>query len=160
MSIGDFLKNTSKKEKILQTAIFCMSYQFFLLWVLEWKVGDFIFFLSVFTKKSLKLKNVLYYPLSGIHSSYTITFSVFHRLRLKKVRNKEAKQRWDDRHWAQKKMEEMIDRDWRIFREDYSITTKGGKIPNPIRNWKEYSLPPHILEVIEKCGYKVSLFLN
>uniref|UniRef100_A0A8C1CT72 Probable ATP-dependent RNA helicase DDX23 n=1 Tax=Cyprinus carpio carpio TaxID=630221 RepID=A0A8C1CT72_CYPCA len=75
-------------------------------------------------------------------------------LRLKKVRKKEAKQRWDDRHWSQKKMEEMIDRDWRIFREDYSITTKGGKIPNPIRNWKEYSLPPHILEVIEKCGYK------
>ncbi|XP_067227299.1 probable ATP-dependent RNA helicase DDX23 [Chanodichthys erythropterus] len=75
-------------------------------------------------------------------------------LRLKKVRKKEAKQRWDDRHWSQKKLDEMTDRDWRIFREDYSITTKGGKIPNPIRNWKEYSLPPHILEVIEKCGYK------
>ncbi|KAK6471102.1 putative ATP-dependent RNA helicase DDX23 [Huso huso] len=75
-------------------------------------------------------------------------------VRLKKVRKKEAKQRWDDRHWSQKKLEEMIDRDWRIFREDYSITTKGGKIPNPIRNWKEYPLPPHILEVIDKCGYK------
>ncbi|TRZ01175.1 hypothetical protein DNTS_011049 [Danionella cerebrum] len=75
-------------------------------------------------------------------------------LRLKKVRKKEAKQRWDDRHWSQKKLDEMTDRDWRIFREDYSITTKGGKIPNPIRTWKEYSLPPHILEVIEKCGYK------
>ncbi|XP_036386944.1 probable ATP-dependent RNA helicase DDX23 isoform X2 [Megalops cyprinoides] len=75
-------------------------------------------------------------------------------LRLKKVRKKEAKQRWDDRHWSQKKLEEMTDRDWRIFREDYSITTKGGKIPNPIRNWKEYTLPPHILEVIDKCGYK------
>ncbi|KAG7264915.1 hypothetical protein CRUP_012094 [Coryphaenoides rupestris] len=75
-------------------------------------------------------------------------------VRLKKVRKKEAKQRWDDRHWSQKKLEEMTDRDWRIFREDYSITTKGGKIPNPIRNWKEYTLPPHILEVIDKCGYK------
>ncbi|KAG9327982.1 hypothetical protein JZ751_017018 [Albula glossodonta] len=75
-------------------------------------------------------------------------------LRLKKVRKKEAKQRWDDRHWSQKKLDEMTDRDWRIFREDYSITTKGGKIPNPIRNWKEYTLPPHILEVIDKCGYK------
>lgn len=81
------------------------------------------------------------------------------RLRLKKVRKKEAKQRWDDRHWSQKKLEEMTDRDWRIFREDYSITTKGGKIPNPIRNWKEYSLPPHIVEVIDKCGYKVSYLL-
>ncbi|XP_061075756.1 probable ATP-dependent RNA helicase DDX23 [Conger conger] len=75
-------------------------------------------------------------------------------LRLKKVRKKEAKQRWDDRHWSQKKLDEMTDRDWRIFREDYSITTKGGKIPNPIRNWKEYNLPPHIVEVIDKCGYK------
>lgn len=78
------------------------------------------------------------------------------RSRLKKMRKKEAKQRWDDRHWSQKKLDEMTDRDWRIFREDYSITTKGGKIPNPIRNWKEYSLPAHILEVIDKCGYKVS----
>lgn len=74
------------------------------------------------------------------------------------MRKKEAKQRWDDRHWSQKKLDEMTDRDWRIFREDYSITTKGGKIPNPIRNWKEYELPPHILEVIDKCGYKVQLF--
>lgn len=74
------------------------------------------------------------------------------------MRKKEAKQRWDDRHWSQKKLDEMTDRDWRIFREDYSITTKGGKIPNPIRNWEEYSLPAHILEVIEKCGYKVSCF--
>lgn len=71
------------------------------------------------------------------------------------MRKKEAKQRWDDRHWSQKKLDEMTDRDWRIFREDYSITTKGGKIPNPIRNWKEYALPAHILEVIDKCGYKV-----
>ncbi|KAF3860715.1 hypothetical protein F7725_000970 [Dissostichus mawsoni] len=75
-------------------------------------------------------------------------------VRLKKMRKKEAKQRWDDRHWGQKKLEEMTDRDWRIFREDYSITTKGGKIPNPIRNWKEYSMPDHINEVIDACGYK------
>ncbi|EDL87045.1 DEAD (Asp-Glu-Ala-Asp) box polypeptide 23 (predicted), isoform CRA_a [Rattus norvegicus] len=75
--------------------------------------------------------------------------------RLRKLRKKEAKQRWDDRHWSQKKLDEMTDRDWRIFREDYSITTKGGKIPNPIRSWKDSSLPPHILEVIDKCGYKV-----
>lgn len=80
---------------------------------------------------------------------------VFFRARLRKLRKKEAKQRWDDRHWSQKKLDEMTDRDWRIFREDYSITTKGGKIPNPIRSWKDSSLPPHILEVIDKCGYKV-----
>ena len=78
------------------------------------------------------------------------------RVRLKKVWKKEAKQWWDDRHWSQKKLEEMADRDGRIFREDYSIPTKGGKIPHPIRNWKEYNLPPHIVEVIDNCGYKLS----
>uniref|UniRef100_A0A2K5LVB5 RNA helicase n=1 Tax=Cercocebus atys TaxID=9531 RepID=A0A2K5LVB5_CERAT len=74
--------------------------------------------------------------------------------RLCKLRKKEAKQLWDDRHWSQKKLDEMTDRDWRIFCEDYSITTKGGKIPNPIPSWKDSSLPPHILEVFDKCGYK------
>ena len=29
------------------------------------------------------------------------------RARLRKLRKKEAKQRWDDRHWSQKKLDEM-----------------------------------------------------
>uniref|UniRef100_A0A8K9XZT6 RNA helicase n=1 Tax=Oncorhynchus mykiss TaxID=8022 RepID=A0A8K9XZT6_ONCMY len=81
-------------------------------------------------------------------------------VRLKKVWKKEAKQWWDDRHWSQKKLEEMADRDGRIFREDYSIPTKGGKIPHPIRNWKEYNLPPHIVEVIDNCGYKQAISIG
>lgn len=48
----------------------------------------------------------------------------------------------------------MTERDWRIFREDYNITIKGGKIPNPIRNWCESGFPKEILEIIEKVGYK------
>lgn len=47
------------------------------------------------------------------------------RARLKKLQKKEDKQKWDDRHWQQKKLEEMTERDWRIFREDYNISTKG-----------------------------------
>jgi ATP-dependent RNA helicase DDX23/PRP28 len=31
----------------------------------------------------------------------------------------------DDRHWTEKKLEEMRDRDWRIFREDFSIAARG-----------------------------------
>lgn len=31
----------------------------------------------------------------------------------------------DDRHWTEKKLEEMKDRDWRIFREDFSIAARG-----------------------------------
>jgi ATP-dependent RNA helicase DDX23/PRP28 len=30
-----------------------------------------------------------------------------------------------DRHWTEKELIEMTERDWRIFREDFSISTKG-----------------------------------
>ncbi|XP_074658573.1 putative ATP-dependent RNA helicase DDX23 [Tubulanus polymorphus] len=74
--------------------------------------------------------------------------------RLKTVAKREAKQKWDDRHWMDKSLEEMIERDWRIFREDYNISTKGGRIPNPIRNWSESAVSTDILEVIDRIGYK------
>lgn len=76
------------------------------------------------------------------------------KLRLKKVKKKEDKQKWDDRHWSEKDHDEMTERDWRIFREDYNITIKGGKIPNPIRSWKEASFHQDIMEIINKVGYK------
>lgn len=47
------------------------------------------------------------------------------KVRLKKVRRREEKQLWDDRHWSEKEHPEMTERDWRIFREDYNITIKG-----------------------------------
>lgn len=75
------------------------------------------------------------------------------KVRLKKVKRKEDKQKWDDRHWSEKEADEMTERDWRIFREDYNITIKGGKIPNPIRNWTESGFPKDILDIIEKVGY-------
>lgn len=73
--------------------------------------------------------------------------------RLKKVKKREEKQRFDDRHWAEKDLEDMTERDWRIFREDYNIQIKGGNIPNPIRHWREATLPKDILDIIEKVGY-------
>uniref|UniRef100_A0A1B6CIF5 Probable ATP-dependent RNA helicase DDX23 n=2 Tax=Clastoptera arizonana TaxID=38151 RepID=A0A1B6CIF5_9HEMI len=76
------------------------------------------------------------------------------KVRLKKVKKKEEKQKWDDRHWSEKALDEMTERDWRIFREDYNITIKGGKIPDPIRSWKESGFPTEILDIIEKVGYK------
>lgn len=75
-------------------------------------------------------------------------------IRLKKIKRKEDKQKWDDRHWSQKSMDEMTERDWRIFREDFNIAIKGGRIPNPIRHWKESGLTRSILEIIEQLGYK------
>ncbi|OWF36294.1 probable ATP-dependent RNA helicase DDX23 [Mizuhopecten yessoensis] len=74
--------------------------------------------------------------------------------RVKNVAKKEAKQKWDDRHWKEKSLPEMAERDWRIFKEDYNITCKGGRIPNPIRNWKESALMKELLDVIDKIGYK------
>ncbi|XP_022902238.1 probable ATP-dependent RNA helicase DDX23 [Onthophagus taurus] len=76
------------------------------------------------------------------------------KVRLKKVRRKEEKQLWDDRHWSEKDVDEMTERDWRIFREDYNITIKGGKIPEPIRNWKESGIQKELLDIVDKVGYK------
>ena len=50
----------------------------------------------------------------------------------------------------------MADRDWRIFREDFNISTKGGRIPNPLRNWTEAPLSGDLLAVINDLGYDVS----
>lgn len=74
--------------------------------------------------------------------------------RLKIVKEKENKRKHDDRHWTEKSLEEMQERDWRIFKEDYNITCKGGRVPNPIRKWKEANLPKEILDVIDTIGYK------
>merc|ERR1719376_2026296 len=77
------------------------------------------------------------------------------KTRLKNIQRKERKRLHGDRHWSKKKKEEMTERDWRIFREDFNITTKGGSIPEPIRSWSECEdLNPSILEVINNVGYK------
>ncbi|MBW0539369.1 hypothetical protein O181_079084 [Austropuccinia psidii MF-1] len=57
-------------------------------------------------------------------------------------------------HWSQKPLGSMRDRDWRIFREDFSIAARGGNIPNPMRSWEESKLPMQILEIIDEIGYK------
>merc|ERR1719431_463783 len=74
--------------------------------------------------------------------------------RLKKLQRKEDKQKFDDRHWADKELANMTQRDWRIFREDYNISIKGGNVANPIRQWRESSIPEAILDIIDNVGYK------
>ena len=56
-------------------------------------------------------------------------------------------------HWSEKKLEHMRERDWRIFKEDFSIATKGGAIPHPMRNWDESGLPYSIMQIVEQVGY-------
>ncbi|KND94809.1 Pre-mRNA-splicing ATP-dependent RNA helicase PRP28 [Tolypocladium ophioglossoides CBS 100239] len=58
------------------------------------------------------------------------------------------------RHWSDKRLDEMRERDWRIFKEDFGIATKGGSIPNPMRDWGESGLPPRLLDIVERVGYK------
>lgn len=40
-------------------------------------------------------------------------------------RRKAAKAGLDERHWSEKPLTEMKERDWRIFREDFSIACRG-----------------------------------
>ena len=47
------------------------------------------------------------------------------RSRVKKQRDQEKQRAHDDRHWSKKSLEEMAERDWRILREDFTISTKG-----------------------------------
>lgn len=57
-------------------------------------------------------------------------------------------------HWSKKKLRDMTDRDWTIFREDYEISVKGGRVAHPIRYWRECDLPREIYDLIKKCGYQ------
>lgn len=58
------------------------------------------------------------------------------------------------KHWTEKSLNEMTERDWRILKEDFNIATRGTDIPRPIRNWKESGLPFEVLDAIEKVGYE------
>lgn len=58
-----------------------------------------------------------------------------------------------EKHWSDKKLEHMRERDWRIFKEDFNIQTKGGGIPNPMRSWGESGLPRRLLDVVDQVGY-------
>lgn len=59
----------------------------------------------------------------------------------------------DDRHWSEKPLGDMKERDWRIFREDYNISSRGGNIPLPLRSWRESAIPGPILDVVDQIGY-------
>ncbi|KAB8337138.1 hypothetical protein FH972_021442 [Carpinus fangiana] len=58
-----------------------------------------------------------------------------------------------DKHWSEKKLDQMRERDWRIFKEDFNIATKGGNIPNPMRTWDESKLHKSLLKIVDQVGY-------
>ncbi len=61
---------------------------------------------------------------------------------------KKRKRSYDNRRWSDKPRSEMTDRDWRIFREDFLISVRGGRAPQPARNWEETGLPQNMLRLV------------
>ena len=55
-------------------------------------------------------------------------------------------------------LEDMTDRDWRIFRENHDIIVRGNgvHVPDPIRHWKDVAdfVPSDIMRNIERAGFK------
>lgn len=74
-------------------------------------------------------------------------------LEMERRRKEEGGRAQLDKHWSEKKLEHMRERDWRIFKEDFNIATKGGAIPNPMRNWQEAGLPEKLMRIVEQVGY-------
>jgi ATP-dependent RNA helicase DDX23/PRP28 len=56
-------------------------------------------------------------------------------------------------HWSEKALDEMTERDWRIFREDFDIRIQGGRATLPLRNWSEANFPKEIMRAIEDVKY-------
>ncbi|KAI1621650.1 pre-mRNA-splicing ATP-dependent RNA helicase prp28 [Exophiala viscosa] len=74
-------------------------------------------------------------------------------LEMERRRKEESNRMAIDKHWSEKRLDQMRERDWRIFKEDFNIATKGGGIPNPMRNWKESNLPQRLLDIVDQVGY-------
>lgn len=75
-------------------------------------------------------------------------------LEMERRRKEDSTRSQLDKHWSEKKLEHMRERDWRIFKEDYNISTKGGSVPNPMRSWDEASLPGQVMDLVNRVGYK------
>lgn len=57
------------------------------------------------------------------------------------------------RHWSDKPLSEMTERDWRIMREDFDIRNKGGRPCNPLRSWAELTLDSRLRRALDEAGY-------
>lgn len=66
-------------------------------------------------------------------------------------RRRAAKNGIDERHWSEKPLHEMKDRDWRIFREDFSIAARGA-----CASYAPHSVSPltprQVVQYLIPCG--------
>jgi ATP-dependent RNA helicase DDX23/PRP28 len=58
------------------------------------------------------------------------------------------------KHWSDKALSEMTERDWRIFREDFDIRIQGGRATLPLRYWNEANFPDPVVKAIAAAGYE------
>nr|XP_043605891.1 DEAD-box ATP-dependent RNA helicase 21-like [Erigeron canadensis]XP_043605892.1 DEAD-box ATP-dependent RNA helicase 21-like [Erigeron canadensis]XP_043605893.1 DEAD-box ATP-dependent RNA helicase 21-like [Erigeron canadensis]XP_043605894.1 DEAD-box ATP-dependent RNA helicase 21-like [Erigeron canadensis]XP_043605895.1 DEAD-box ATP-dependent RNA helicase 21-like [Erigeron canadensis]XP_043605896.1 DEAD-box ATP-dependent RNA helicase 21-like [Erigeron canadensis]XP_043605897.1 DEAD-box ATP-d len=100
--------------------------------------------------------NVLYQakPLFG-----TGLWAGMDRIEQKKFSVKNEKQftkkdRRVDRHWSEKILGDMKERDWTIFREDFDISYRGSKVPKPMRTWVESGLSYELRKAVDRVGYR------
>ncbi|ETN38537.1 pre-mRNA-splicing ATP-dependent RNA helicase prp28 [Cyphellophora europaea CBS 101466] len=75
-------------------------------------------------------------------------------LEMERRRREQGSRTAIDKHWSEKSLTQMRERDWRIFKEDFNIATKGGGVPNPMRSWEESPLPRRLLDIVAQVGYK------
>lgn len=54
----------------------------------------------------------------------------------------------EEKHWKDKTLSEMTARDWRIMKEDYSITLRGD-VEHPLRSWEESNLPAKLQNILK-----------
>jgi len=76
------------------------------------------------------------------------------RAREQRELKRESEHSMKNRHWSEKPIEVMEERDWRIFREDFNISTRGARVPHPLRYWHEADLPEELSKAITRAGYK------
>lgn len=58
------------------------------------------------------------------------------------------------KHWSEKSREEMSDRDWRIFKEDFGISITGGSAEDPLRSWSELKDAEIVDAIVKNLKYE------
>ncbi|KAL0914990.1 hypothetical protein M5K25_015385 [Dendrobium thyrsiflorum] len=60
------------------------------------------------------------------------------------------------KHCSEKTLEDMIERDWRVFHENCNIFYQESRIPLPMHKWSQSKLSTKLLKEVEKAGCRSS----
>ena len=95
------------------------------------------------------MQEIKYTPTSKIDKELAREMEAKRQKRKEKEENRRRLDKLEARNWRDKTLHEMTERDWRILKEEFRISTKfGGRLPNPIRFWNESGLSQSILKSI------------